>query len=104
MELHPNSATDAKWTGLKNEQTNAFINDASSVTVVVLAADRVTVVISAVTLGYVAASDGIYRGVVAASASIVAGVQYFVKVIAVTSSGTDQRSEMITATDRPFKG
>jgi hypothetical protein len=76
--------------GLANGITSAYVNDATvSVTIKDLAGTVVTGITLPVTLSYVAASDGIYRGVLDKALVLSPGLTYFAEITATNGDGLD---------------
>jgi len=92
--IHINEGNTLVWDGLSDENKphsdeTRWINDA---TVTAEIKDKTdAVVITAITLSYVAGSKGIYRGTItkAQAATLVEGTKYFVEMTAVVTDFED---------------
>jgi hypothetical protein len=76
--------------GLANGITGAYVNDATvSVTITDLAGAATTGISLPVTMSYVAASDGIYRGVLDKALVLTGTLSYFAEITATNGDGLD---------------
>jgi hypothetical protein len=86
--------TVVTYGGMQNPITAAYINDATvTCTIKDLTGTAVTPTgfTWPVTLAYVAASDGIYRGTIDKNIAITAGISYWLEITAVSGSLNDFR-------------
>lgn len=84
------------WTGLANHATGSYINDA---TVTAVLSNAAGTTIQTITLSYVAASNGNYRGTITYGANLVMLSHYKLTVTAVSGSLRRRRVLFFPAKD-----
>lgn len=85
LPIYIDTTTLVTWDKMRDEQTEEYENSAT-VSAVLLDEDEVQVSGSAITLSYVASSNGRYQGNFPAGLSLTLGAMYLAKLTAVSGS------------------
>ena len=88
IALYVGSDNRIELTGLRDPDDDSYVNDATVTALLKDDTDTTTVTSSSITLDYVAASNGNYRGSIPSTVTLVDGTSYYVRITA-SSSGRD---------------